>query len=187
MSETMLLIIILIVVAVVAVLLVAFLVYRRRRGQREQQERQERARQQYGAEYERLVEERGSEEEAEQELRERRERVEGDVLPLSEESRKLYDERWQRVERTFVDDPGSSLDEADRVVEEILVERKFPTDSRREASEGVGAVHPEVLEDFREAQRIHEHATGSQGGTGLEEMRRAIQKYRSVYERLTER
>jgi hypothetical protein len=76
------------------------------------------------------VEERGSEEEAERELRERRERVEGEVRPLSEESRKRYDERWQRVERTFVDDPGSSLNEADRVVEEILVERNFPTDSR---------------------------------------------------------
>ena len=187
MSGTALLIIILIVVAVIAILLVAFFVYRGRRGQREQQERQERARQEYGAEYERLVEERGSEQEAEQELRERREKVEGEVLPLSEESRKLYDERWQRVERTFVDDPGSSLDEADQVVEEILVERKFPTDSRREASEGVGAVHPEVVEDFREAQRIYEDATGPQGGTGLEEMRRAIQKYRSVYERLTER
>jgi FtsZ-interacting cell division protein ZipA len=183
-SETMLLIIILIAVALVAVILVAFFVYRRRR---EQQELQERARQEYGAEYERLVEERGSEEEAEQELRERRERVEGDVLPLSEESRKLYDERWQRVERTFVNEPGSSLDEADRVVEEILIERKFPTDSRREASEGIGAVHPEVVEDFREAQRIHQDATGPQGGTDLEEMRQAIQKYRSVYERLTER
>jgi hypothetical protein len=76
------------------------------------------------------VEERGSEEEAERELRERRERVESEVRPLSEESRKRYDERWQRVERTFVDDPGSSLNEADRVVEEILVERNFPTDSR---------------------------------------------------------
>ncbi len=187
MSNTTLLVIVLVAVAVVAVLLVAFFVYRRRRGQRQQQERQEQARQEYGSEYERLVEERGSEEEAERELRERRERVEGEVRPLSEESRKRYDERWQRVERTFVDDPGSSLDEADRVVEEILVECNFPTDSRQEASEGVGAMHPRVVEDFREAQRIHQSATGSQGGADLEEMRLAIQRYRSVYERLTER
>jgi FtsZ-interacting cell division protein ZipA len=186
-SETMLLIIVLIVVAVVAVLLVAFLVYRRRRGQREQQERQERARQEYGAEYERLAEERGSEEEAEQELRERRERVEGDVRPLSEESLRGYEERWLRVERTFVDDPGAALNEADRVVEEILVERNFPTGSRQEASEGVGVMHPGVGEEFREAQRTHRDATGSEGEADLEGMRRAIQKYRSVYERLTER
>jgi FtsZ-interacting cell division protein ZipA len=182
MNDVTLLVIILIAVAVVAVLFVAFFV--RRRG-RAQQERQESARQEYGPEYERLVEERGSEQEAERELRERRERVEGEVRPLPEESRRRYEERWQRVEQTFVDDPETSLDEADRVVEEILVERNFPTDSRQEASEGIGVMHPGVVEDFREAQRIHRDATGSQGGADLEEMRRAIQKYRSVYERLT--
>ena len=135
--------IVLIAVAVVAVLLGAFFIFVDG-GAREQQERQEQACQEYGSEYERLVEERGSDREAEQELRERRERVEGDVRPLSEESLRGYEERWMRVERTFVDDPGSALDEADRVVEEILVERNFPTDSRQEASEGVGVMHPGV-------------------------------------------
>jgi hypothetical protein len=48
-------------------------------------------------------------------------------------------------------------------------------------------MHPGVVEDFREAQRIHQSATGSQGEADLEEMRLAIQRYRSVYERLTER
>jgi predicted nuclease with TOPRIM domain len=187
MSNTTLLIVVLAAVAVIAVLLVAFFVFRQRRGQREQQERQERARQEYGSEYERLVEERGSEREAEQQLRERREKVEGDVRPLSEESLQGYEERWLRVERTFVDDPGFALDEADRVVEEILVERNFPTSSRQEASEGVGVMHPGVADEFREAQRTHRDATGSEGGADLEGMRRAIQKYRSVYERLTER
>jgi hypothetical protein len=136
-------------------------------------------------EYERTVHERGSEREAEKELRERRERLEDEVRPLSEESRKRYDERWQGVERTFVDDPWASLEEADRVVADILAERNFPTDSRQEASRGVGVMHPQVVEDFREAQRVHRDATGSEGEADLEEMRRAIQMYRSVYERLT--
>jgi len=148
---------------------------------------QERARQEYGSEYERLVEERGSEREAEQELTERRERVEGEVRPLSEESLRGYEERWLRVERAFVDDPDSALDEADWMVEEILVERNFPTATRQEASEGVGVMHPGVVEEFREAQRTYRGVTGSEGAADLEEMRQAIQKYRSVYERLTER
>jgi hypothetical protein len=178
------LVIIAVVVAVVIVVaaLVAFFVSRRRRTQ---QERQERARAAYGPEYERTVQERGSEREAEKELRERRERLEDKVRPLSEESRKRYDERWQGVERTFVDDPWASLEEADRVVADILAERNFPTDSRQEASRGVGVMHPQVVEDFREAQRVHRDATGSEGEADLEEMRRAIQMYRSVYERLT--
>ena len=182
MSDTTLLVIILVAVVVVIALAVIFFVYRRRRGQ---QERQERARQEYGPEYERMVQERGSEQEAERELRERREKVESEIQPLSDESRRRYEERWSLVERTFVDDPVSSLDNADRVVEEILVERNFPTDSRREASEGVGVMHPGVVEDFREAQRVHRDAVGSQSRGDLDEMRQAIQKYRSVYERLT--
>jgi hypothetical protein len=43
---------------------------------REQQERQEQARREYGSEYERLVEEPSSEREAEQQLREHREKLE---------------------------------------------------------------------------------------------------------------
>ena len=48
------------------------------------------------------------------------------------------------VERTFVDDPWASLEEADRVVADILAECNFPTDSRQEASKGVGVMHPQV-------------------------------------------
>jgi hypothetical protein len=183
MDNVALLVIILIAVVVIVGLVIFFL-YRRRQ---EQHQRQQRARQEYGPEYERLVQERGSEREAEQELRDCRERLDDETRPLSEESQGLYQERWQWVERTFVDDPEASLGEADLVVQEILIERNFPTDSRQEASEGVGIMHPEVVEDFREAQQIHRNATDSQGGADLEEMRRAIQKYRSVYERLTER
>ena len=111
--------------------------------------------------------------------------MESEIQPLPDESRRRYEERWSLVERTFVDDPVSSLDNADRVVEEILVERNFPAESRQEASEGVGVMHPGVVEDFREAQRVHRDAVGSQSGGDLDEMRQAIQKYRSVYERLT--
>ena len=182
MSNVTLVIIVVVAVVIVVAALVAFFVSRRRRTQ---QERQERAREAYGPEYERTVQERGSEREAEKELRERRERLEDEVRPLSEESRKRYDERWQGVERTFVDDPWASLEEADQVVADILAERNFPTDSRQEASRGVGVMHPQVVEDFREAQRVHRDATGSEGEADLEEMRRAIQMYRSVYERLT--
>lgn len=173
---------IIIVIAVIIVLLIAFFVFRQGR----QQRRQERAREEYGSEFERVAQERGSEREAEQELRERRERMESEVQPLSEESRRRYDEQWQQVERTFVDDPKKALDDADRVVAEILTERNFPTNTRQEASEGLGVMHPGVVDDFREAQRTYQDATGAEGGGDLEKMRQAIQKYRSVYERVRE-
>ena len=171
------------VAAVLVVALIVFLIVRRRR-----QQRLTMAREEYGPEYQRLAEERGSEEQAERELRERREKVEDRIRPLSEESRERYDEEWRLgVEQTFVNDPAAALDEADRVIERLLVERNFPAGSRREASEGLGVTYPGAVEDFREAQKIHQESTSPEGsGADLEQMRRAIQKYRSVYERLTE-
>ena len=169
------------IAVVVAALLAAFLIPRYRR---EQRRRQEKAREEYGPEFERTARERGSERKAEQELRKRQERVESSTRPLPHESRRRYEEEWDRVEHTFVEDPVASLDAADRVVTDILAERNFPTDSRPEASKGVGVMHPEVVENFRQAQRIHAEATRPQGNPDPEEMRRAIQEYRSVYERL---
>ena len=171
------------VAAVLVVALIVFLIVRRRRRQRLTMAREE-----YGPEYQRLAEERGSEEQAERELRERREKVEDRVRPLSEESRGRYDEEWRvGVEQTFVNDPAAALDEADRVIERVLVERNFPVGSREEASGALGAVYPGVADDFREAQKIHRESTSPEGsGADLEQMRRAIQKYRSVYERLTQ-
>lgn len=174
---------IVVVVVIVLIALAAYFVLQR------QGQRQEQAREEYGPEYERAVEEHGSERHAERELRQRRERVESEVRPLSDESHKRYRERWDEVERTFVDDPTASLEAADKVVRDILEERNFPTGSREEATRDVGVMHSDVVEDYGEAQRIHQEATGSrddgEGGADSEKMRQAIQKYRSVYERLT--
>lgn len=171
-----------VVVTVALVVLLAGLVVPRRR--KERQERQERARQEYGSEFERTVRERGSERRAEQELGKRREKVERDIRPLPDESRRRYEEEWDRVEHAFVEDPVASLDAADRVVTEILVERNLPADSRQAASKGVGVMYPDVVENFREAQRTQAEATRSPSDADPEKMRRAIQEYRSVYEHL---
>lgn len=190
-------IVIIVIVAVVVVVLIALAAFFLSR--RQQQQRQESARQEYGTEYDRTAEELGSERKAEKELRNERERVDSEVQSLSEESRENYESRWQEVERTFVDDPVSSLDSADQVVQDIMRERNFPAGSRQEATREVGVMHSDVADEFREAQRVHREATGgSEGegeqatdgsggeghGTDSEKMRQALQKYRDVYERL---
>ena len=183
MDNTTLLVTILVAAAILIAVVAILLAVRRRR-----RRRLETAREEFGPEYQRLAEERGSEEQAEKELRQKREKVENKVRPLPDESRERYDEEWRtNVEQTFVNDPAYSLDEADRVIESILIERNFPVSSRQEAKEGVGVMYPRLIEDFREAQKIHQESTSPEGsGADLEQMRRAIQKYRSVYDRLTQ-
>lgn len=193
MDSTTLGIIIAVVVIVVIALLIIFFVSRRSRARR-QEERRERTREEFGPEYERTAQERGSEEEAERELRQRRGRIERQVEPLSEESRRRYEERWGEVERLFVDNPERSVEMADRTVSDLLEERNFisdPAQSDEEIGRGLAAMHPEVADDYREARRIRADIVGRSAGNGgdgndTEEMRRALRGYRSVYERLAE-
>jgi FtsZ-interacting cell division protein ZipA len=186
--DTTTLIIIIVVAVVVILLLAIYFAMRRRRAQRSEEQR-ERTREEFGGEYERAAQERGSEEEAERELRERRGRVERQVEPLSEERRGHYEERWGEVEQVFVDNPGRSIELADRTVVEILEERNFVTDpaqSDEETERSLAVMHPDVADDYREARRIRADVVA--GSTSeedtTEEMRQAIRKYRAVYQRL---
>jgi hypothetical protein len=171
--STVLLLVIILVVLIAAGLLAGFSISRHRRRS---------ARREFGSEFQRVARERGSEKEAEQELRKRRQEVESRIRPLPDDSRQRYAEEWERIERTFVDDPALALEQADRVVTDILAERNFPTESPRDAAEAVGVMHSDVVENYRDAQSTRADAT--RAGASLQEMRRAIQKYRSVYERL---
>jgi hypothetical protein len=190
------LLIVAVLVAVIVVALVVFLGLRRGRERRSEQQR-ERTREEFGSEYERAARERGSEEEAERELRERRYRVERRVEPLSDESRDRYVERWEEAERVFLDNPGASLETADRVVFDLLIERNIVADmaqSNEETEKGLGVLYPEVADDYREARRLRARVVGGYAedrdagsgdpGEATEEMRQALRGYRSVYERL---
>jgi FtsZ-interacting cell division protein ZipA len=187
--------IVIIVVVVVAVVLLALYFATRRRAARRSEEQRERSREEFGPEYDRIAQERGSEEEAERELRERRGRVERRVEPLSEESRGRYEEQWEEVERVFVDNPERSIEMADRTVSDILDERNFVSDagqSDEETERGLAAMHPEVADDYREARRIRADVVARSAGRteedsdgeSTEELRQAIRKYRAVYQRL---
>jgi type II secretory pathway pseudopilin PulG len=188
------LIVIIVVIVIVVSLLALFFASRRRAAQRSEEQR-ERSREEFGSEYERVAQERGSEEEAERELRERRGRVERRVEPLSEESRGRYEEQWGEVERVFVDNPERSIEMADRTVSDILDERNFVSkagQSEEETEQGLAAMHPDIADDYREARRIRADVVARSAGRGeegsneesTEELRQAIRKYRAVYERL---
>jgi FtsZ-interacting cell division protein ZipA len=188
------LIVVLVVVVVVVLLLALYFASRRRAAQRSEEQR-ERSREEFGSEYERMAQERGSEEAAERELRERRGRVERRVEPLSEESRGRYEEQWKEVEGVFVDNPERSIELADRAVSDILSERNFVSDagqSDEETERGLAAMHPEVADDYREARRIRADVVARSAGRAVddsdeestEELRQAIRKYRAVHEQL---
>lgn len=182
------------VVVVVVLLPVGFLAARRSRARR-QEEQRERSREEFGAEYDRAARERGSEEEGEKELRQRRGSVEKRVEPLSAEDRGRFEERWNEVERVFVDNPERSIEMADRTISDVLRERSFVADaaqSDEETEKNLAAVHPDVADDYREARHIRAAAVarsardsdGEAKEGSTEDLRQAIRRYRAVYQRL---
>ena len=192
--NTALLITIIVVVVVVILLLAIFFAVRRSRAKR-QEEQRERSREEFGSEYERTAQEKGSEEEADKELRRRRGSVERSVEPLSDERREHFEGQWGEVERVFVDNPERSIEMADRTVSDILHERRFVTDSSQsdeETERNLAAMHPDVADDYREARRIRADVVARSGRSSeedageqsTEDLRQAIRRYRAVYGRL---
>ena len=195
--DVALIVTIIVVVVVVILLLAIFYAVRRSRARRQEQQR-ERTREEFGSEYERTAQERGSEEEAEKELTRRRGSVERNVQPLSDERREHFEGQWGEVERVFVANPERSIEMADRTVSDILHERRFVTDSSQsdeETEKNLAAMHPDVADDYREARRMRADVVARSGGSSdegageqsTEDLRRTIQRYRAVYERIVER
>ena len=184
--------IIIAVAVVIIVLLIVYFVMRRGRTQRAEEHR-ERTREEFGGEYDRTVEEHGSEEEAERELRHRRGRMERQVEPLSDEARGRYDERWSEVERVFVENPERSVELANRTVSDLLEERNFVSDAAQgeeETERDLATMHPEVADDYREARRLRASVVArgernAEDEESTEELRQTIRRYRAVYEKLT--
>ncbi len=168
-----------IVVLAVIVLLAVVL---RKRSRANLQER-------FGPEYDREVEARGSERDAERHLRDvanRRDQL--DIRQLDAAARDRYTQRWQAVQTDFVDQPGRALDEADRLVTDVMQDRGYPVHNFNERAELVAADHPQVVEHYRAAHAARQRHTpshdGAASGGDTEELRQAFVHYRALFDEL---
>ena len=189
-------------VLILLLLLIFYLISRRSR-RRRQEERHERTREEFGTEFDRTAEERGSRREAEKELRQRRSQLQRQVRPLSDESRARHGERWQEVERVFVENPQRSVEIADRAVADLLEERNVvadPAQSDSDTQRSLAVLFPDVADDYQSARRVRADAVGrtvsdddsGEGGESgarseeTERMRDAVRRYRVVHDKLME-
>lgn len=142
----------------------------------------------FGPEYDREVEARGSERDAQRHLRDvagRRDRL--DIRQLDPEARDRYTKRWQSVQTDFVDQPGHALDEADQLVTDVMEDRGYPVRDFDERAELVAADHPQVVEHYRAAHSARQNQLASHGadsGGDTEEMRQAFVHYRALFDTL---
>jgi hypothetical protein len=170
-----------VVLAVVVVVLVAIAAWAAWRKQRTV-----RLQERFGPEYGRAVEERGGRREAEAELsaREKR-REELEIRPLDSEARDRYAETWRAVQARFVDEPVGALEDADRLVMEVMRKRGYPMDDFEQRAADISVDHPEVVDNYRAGHSIYVAHGRGEGST--EDLRQAMVHYRSLFEDLLER
>src|SRR5689334_2967567 len=142
--------------------------------------RTDRLRQQFGPEYDRTVFETGEQRAAEKELVARkRERDKLDIRPLAPEALQLYSQRWLQVQTAFVDSPSSALDDANRLLTEVMHERGYPVDDFDRRAADISVDHPDIVENYRAAHTIHR--SDRNGDVNTEEQRQAFVHYRALF------
>jgi hypothetical protein len=85
--------------------------------------------------------------------------AEGSLEAAMAASRGRYGERWDRIQAGFVDDPRRTVEEADRLVREVVEEMARACTDERQRLAG----------------------TWSAGGADTEAMRTALQRYRHLF------
>ena len=167
-----------IVLGVAGLILVAGIFLARRSSEK----RTQRLRTRFGVEYDRLAAEHGDR--RAKELLEERERrsLKLTVRPISAETRERFAGAWRAVQGQFVDAPGKSLIEADRLLEELMSQRGFSVGDYEQQTSDLSVHYPGLVQNYRVARVIADKERHGEAAT--EDLRAAMIQYRVLYEEL---
>ncbi|MDQ0993787.1 hypothetical protein [Streptomyces sp. V3I7] len=139
--------------------------------------------QRFGPEYERAVKSGEGKRSAERELHSREKRHRDlDIRELPEEDRERYAAEWRTTQERFVDQPGQSVDDADRLVTRVMKDRGYPTEDFDQQLKDLSVEHARTLEHYRDAHDIS--VRSEHGEATTEELRGAMVHYRSLFKEL---
>src|SRR5919112_5408779 len=115
----------------------------------------------------------------------RRDRV--DIRPLRPAARERYLRRWEAVQTDFVDRPGPALDEADRLVMDVMHDRGYPVypaGDFDEHAELIAADHPQAVQHYRAAHTARQGHHRHPNLSDTEHLRQAFMHYRVLFDEL---
>lgn len=170
--------VVMVVLVAVALLLVA------KAARRKRAERATGLRERFGPEYDRAVQQTGSERKAQAELgrvADTRDKLE--IRPLDPTQRDRYESDWMSVQAAFVDAPEAAVRDADRLVGAAMRDRGYPVDDFDSRSDMVAVDHPGIAENYRAASAIRKR---TEDGTGYDtdDLRQAFVHYRALFTEL---
>jgi len=140
-------------------------------------------RERFGPEYDRVLQKEGDVRRAEGVLEWRAKRREQFAIrPLAQSARGDFAARWKTVQALFVDDPRRAITEADRLLNEIMYARGYPTVDFEQRAADLSVDHPGLVENYRLAHDIAQRH--GQGRASTEDLRKALIHYRSLFDEL---
>jgi len=165
------------VIVLALIALAAWFFYRKKQSHKLQQR--------FGPEYGRTVDELGSREKAESELRAREDRVGRlNIVPLAPPEAARFSQAWRVLQGRFVDNPKGAVVEADQLVRELMLKRGYPMEDFEHRAADISVDHPAVVDHYRAAQAIA--ARDKRGEADTEELRKAVVHYRVLFDELLE-
>ena len=140
-------------------------------------------RQKFGPEYDRAVQQQGSERKAEAKLANRQERVEKlKIRDLDPMDRERFSKQWESVQSRFVDSPRGAVAEADDLVSSLMKTLGYPVSDFDQRAADISVDHPRVVENYRSAHDIALRV--GKNGASTEDLRTAMIHYRTLFEDL---
>jgi hypothetical protein len=165
------------VAAAVVVAILGWVLYERRRTNH--------LRGRFGPEYDRAVTDIGNRRRAESALQQRETRArELRSRPLSISDRDKFVSEWKMCQVQFVDDPAGAVEEADRVVSDIMRTRGYTVDNPYDRAADIAAAYPDRSDSYREATGII--SSHHRGRATTEDLRRAFIYYRELFDEILE-
>jgi hypothetical protein len=142
-----------------------------------------RLRQRFGPEYDRAVQEHGSERRAEAQLADRTKRVDSlSIRELAPAERERFTNQWNSLQLRFVDSPKGAVAEADDLLVLLMQTRGYPMSDFEQRAADISVDHPVVVNNYRSAHEIAARLRNEDVST--EEMRRAMIHYRALFDEM---
>lgn len=145
------------------------------------QVRSRRLRGRFGPEYDRTVADTDDRRAAETELAQREQRHSTlELRELSDADRAEYLGRWTAIQERFVDEPGTSVVAADRLVTEVMDRMGYPTEDFDQQASDLSVRYASDIERYREAHAL----AADTAAAGTDGLRRAVLDYRGLVKSL---
>lgn len=145
--------------------------------------RSQKLRDKFGPEYDLTMKNVGDQRKAEETLAEREQRVTKlNIRDLKVSERDTYREEWQKIQADFVDNPSASVDEASRLITEVMIARGFPVSDFEQRAADLSVMYPNFVPNYRNAYDIA--LKNQRKETSTEELRQAMVNYHSMFEEL---